>query len=67
MDFQGVSSGGGPGLGSLRFGMLHPPAWAVGSYSSSPPARGTPQIYVNPTQARDQMRHPVFSWKVCIY
>ena len=28
----------------LRFGMFHHPAWAVCSYSSGPPAEGTPQI-----------------------
>ena len=28
---------------------MHHPAWAVGSYSSGPPAGGTPQIEVNPT------------------
>ena len=27
-----------------RLGMFHHPAWAVGSYSSGPPAGGTPQI-----------------------
>ena len=31
-------------MGWLRFGMFHHPAWAVGSYSSGPPAVGTPQI-----------------------
>ena len=40
---QGVSSGRGTGLGWLRFRMFHHPAWAVDSYSNSPPARGTPQ------------------------
>ena len=58
INVQGASSVRGPGLG-LGFGMFHRPAWAVGSYSSSPPARGTPQIKFNPTQVRDQMRHPV--------
>ena len=28
----------------LGFGMFHHPAWAIGSYSSGPPARGIPQI-----------------------
>ena len=31
----------------------------VASYNSGSPAGGTPQIKVNPTQVRDQMRHPV--------
>ena len=31
--------------------MFHHPAWAVGSYSSGPPAGGTPQIQVNKTQS----------------
>ena len=39
--------------------MFHHPAWAVGSYSSGPPADGTPQIKVNPTQVLGQMNHPV--------
>ena len=39
--------------------MFHHPAWAVGSYSSGPPAEGTPQILVNPTQVHEQMRHAV--------
>ena len=32
-----------------EFGMFHHPAWAVGSYSSGPPAGGTPQILVDKT------------------
>ena len=39
--------------------MFHNPAWAVGSYSSGPPAGGTFQIKVNPTQVRQEMGHPV--------
>ena len=35
------------------------PAWAVGSYSSGPPAGGTSQIKVNPTEVRQQMFYPV--------
>ena len=46
---QGGASGRTVGLGWLRFGMFHHPAWAVGSYSSGPPAGGTPQFRVNPT------------------
>ena len=43
-EVQGDSGGRIPWLGWLRFGMFHHPAWAVGSYSSGPPAGGTPQI-----------------------
>ena len=32
-----------------EFGEFPRPAWAVGSYSSGPPARGTPQIIVDKT------------------
>ena len=56
---QGWASTRGPGLGWLRFGMFHHPAWAVDSYSSGPPARETPKILVNPTQVREQMPNPV--------
>ena len=42
-----------PWLGWLRFGMFHYPAWAIGSYSSGPPAGGTPQILVSPTKVLD--------------
>ena len=33
--------------------------WAVGTYSSGPPAGGTPQIKVNPTKVLDHQSHPV--------
>ena len=56
---QGVPAGLGPGLGCLRFGMFHHTTWAVGSCSSGPPAKGTPQMLVNPTQVRDLLGHPV--------
>ena len=59
---QGDSSALRPGFCWLRFGMFPHPAWAVGSYSSSPRARGTPQIKVNPTQVLGQMNHPVQVW-----
>ena len=39
----------------IGFGMFHHPAWAVGSYSSGPPAGGTPKIKVNPTQVYEDM------------
>ena len=38
---------------------FHHPACSVGSYSSGPPADGTPQIQVNPTKVLDQQSHPV--------
>ena len=34
-----------------EFGEFPRPAWAVGSYSSGPPAGGTPQILVHKTSA----------------
>ena len=40
----------------LGFGMFHHPFWAVGSYNSGPPAGGTHQIQVNPTQVEDMGR-----------
>ena len=39
--------------------MFHHSTWAVGSCSSGPPAEGTPQMLVNPTQVRDLLGHPV--------
>ena len=39
--------------------MFHHPAWAVGSYNSCPPARGTSQIQVNQTQLRNHQNQPV--------
>ena len=41
--------------------MFHHPAWAVGTYSSGPPAGGTPQIQVNPTKVLDHQSHPVLT------
>ena len=49
------------GFSRLRFGMFHHHAWAVGSYSSGPPAGGTPQIKVNPTQVRQEMGYPALT------
>ena len=33
---------------------------AVGNCRSGPPAKGTPQILINPTQVRDLLTHPVY-------
>ena len=52
---QGYSYDQTHGLGGLGFGMLHQLAWAVGSNSSGPSARGTHQIRVNPTHVSDCM------------
>ena len=41
---QGWAGGCAPRLSWLGFDIFHQPAWAVGSYSSGPPAKGTPQI-----------------------
>ena len=41
------------------FGMFHHPAWAVATCCMANQPRGTPQIQLNPTQAHDQMGHPV--------
>ena len=38
--------------------MFHHPAWAVGSYSSGPPAGGTPKIYVNSSKVLDHQSPP---------
>ena len=56
---QGGPSAETVGLGLLGFGMFHHLALAVGSYSSGPPAGGTPQSKVNPTQLSQQMDLPV--------
>ena len=47
---QGADSYHAPWLGWLNNGMFHHPAEAVGRYSSTPPAKGTPQIKVNSTK-----------------
>ena len=39
------------------------PAWAVGSYSSGPPAGGSPQISVNPTKVLDHQSRPVLFFR----
>ena len=52
---QGGPSAETVGLDLLRFGMFRHLAWAVGSYSSGPPAGGTPQIQDNLTQLSQQM------------
>ena len=71
---QGLQADGSPciqgelvvvDLGWLRFGMFHHPAWAEGIYRSGPPARGTPQIQVNPTKFREEMGHPVHIHAIC--
>ena len=48
-------------LGWLNFGMFRHPAGAVCSYSAGLPARGTPQIEVNPTKVHDRNCHPVLN------
>ena len=55
---QGYSYDQIHGLGGLGFGMLQQTAWAVGSNNSGPPAGGTPQIQVHPTQVSDRMKKP---------
>ena len=40
--------------------MFNHPAWAVDSSSSGPPAKGIPQIQVNPTKVFDHQSHPVY-------
>ena len=55
---QGVPCPRGLGLGWLRFGMFHHPAWVVGSYSSGPPARGNSP---NPSQ-----QNPKTPWYILI-
>ena len=47
------------GLGGLGFGMLHTPAWVVGSCSRGPLAGGTPQIQVHPIHVADRMKNLV--------
>ena len=47
--------------------MFHHPAWAVGSYSRGPPAGGTPQIQVKPTQVYEEMGRPALLMeKACV-
>ena len=41
--------------------MFHQLTWAVGGYNSFPPALGTPQISVNPSQMSYHHNHPVGS------
>ena len=52
------------GLGGLGFGMLHQPAWAEGSNSSDPPARGTLQLSLPNPYISDRLNNPECTLKV---
>ena len=62
---QGGASPRGPGLGWLRFGMFHNHAWAVGSYSSGPPAWELSKS--KSTQPRSAGRCPTLYFSLVAY
>ena len=64
IQIQGDYGGCGPGLGQPRFGMFQQSAWAVGSWSNSPPALVTTQISFKATQVRDHHSHTIRTMKI---